>query len=51
MLSCDHADDEVEEIYEEVNQLMMKSKNDEITIVRGDMNAKVGCKREDLTVW
>ena len=29
---------------------MRKSKNDEITIATGDMNAKVGCKREYLTL-
>ena len=50
MSSFDHADHEVEEIYEHINQLMRKSKNDEITIVMGDMNTKVGCKRENLTV-
>ena len=50
MLTSDYADDEVEEIYEQVNQLMRKSKNDETTTVIGDMNSKVGCKREDLTI-
>ena len=50
MLTFDHADDEVEQIYELVNQLMKKSKYGEIIIVMGDMNAKLGCKRGDITV-
>ena len=49
MPSSDHVDDAVEDIYEHVNQLM-RSKNDEITIFMGDMNAKVGCQKEDLSV-
>ena len=46
MPASDHADDEVEEIYEQVNQLMRKNKNDEIFIVMGGMNTKVGYKKD-----
>ena len=49
MPTSDHVDDEVEGIYKQVKQLMRKRKNEEITIIMGDFNAKVGCER-DLTV-
>ena len=53
IVTSHHADNEVEEIYEQVNQLMRNSKNDEMTIVMGNMNAKVGSKRRSYcgSIW
>ena len=40
--TADHPDEEIEEYYEEVNRTLKTVKSDEILIVMGDMNAKVG---------
>ena len=40
--TADHTDEEIEEYYEEVSRTIKTVKSDEILIVMGDMNAKVG---------
>ena len=41
-LTSDYSDEELEEYYEEVSKTLKTVKSDEILIVMGDMNAKVG---------
>ena len=40
-----HSDKEIEEFYEEINKALKYVKSDEILIVMGDWNAKVGSKK------
>ena len=48
--TSDHPDEEVEEYYEEINRTLKTVKSDEILIVMGDMNAKVGKGKFDKIV-
>ncbi|XP_062910199.1 craniofacial development protein 2-like [Mobula hypostoma] len=50
MPTTDYDDDEVNMVYGEVEKLMKKTKNNEVTVILGDFNAKVGSVREVLTV-
>ena len=42
MPTSDHTDEEIDEVYERLESLMNKTKNNEVNIVMGDWNAKVG---------
>ena len=46
--TADHADEEIEVFYEELERVMKKTKSDEVLIIMGDMNAKV---LTSMMVW
>ena len=50
MPTSTHDDEEVEIVYEQIQELMAGMKNDEINIILGDMNAKVGQGRDGIEV-
>ena len=43
--TSDYSDEEVEEFYEDVNRTLANVKSDEVLIVMGDFNAKVGSEK------
>ena len=50
MPTCTHDDEELENVYEQIQELMAGMKNNEISIILGDMNAKVGQGRDGTEV-
>ena len=48
--TLDHSDEEIEEYYDEVAKTLKTVKSDEILIVMGDMNAKIGKGKSGSTV-
>ncbi|XP_045471740.1 craniofacial development protein 2-like [Harmonia axyridis] len=45
--TADKDDDVIEDFYEQLSQLMKYTKSNEVTMINGDFNAKVGRGRED----
>ena len=48
--TSDYSEEEIEEYYEEVNKTLKTVKSDEILIVMGDLNAKVGKEKYETIV-
>ena len=48
--TLDHSDEEIEAYYEELQNALKVVKSDEVLIVMGDMNAKVGKGKDDYIV-
>ena len=45
-----HSDDVIDTFYEQVDEVRRQCKNDEVTVVMGDLNAKVGRGRSEEVV-
>lgn len=48
--TCDHSDDEIEDFYEQLDSVRSQCKPGEVTLVMGDLNAKVGRGAAGLAV-
>ncbi|XP_023224327.1 craniofacial development protein 2-like [Centruroides sculpturatus] len=48
--TTDHTDEEVEEVYQQINQCIQGKDNRDILLIMGDMNAKVGRGREGIVI-
>ena len=49
-LTAESSDDEIEKFYDDLEEVYKQCRSDEVNIVMGDFNAKVGCKSNGKTV-
>ena len=47
----DHADEEVEAFYEKMENMIERTKSEEVTCIMGDFNAKVGTTLENTATY